>query len=322
MVQFNVNEGPFTGIASSGPASEFPSVYTYDDAREFIWNSPENEYLLGVNGKGEPESFNLVTDSPHMFVSAPSGCGKSVIAASTATQALVKGASAVFLDVKRISHRWVKNLPEVTYATEVDEIANVIVSVAGELRRRMRVVEDYPGKIEDAPVGPRIIMIAEEINSMMAELEEFERSLPPRGVYRPRRAFRDILNLGRAVGDHVIAFAQYPDTKLIPRPVIEAFGTRILIQHTNESWKSLAWSLGYSPPAPRQKGRGLIIRGDRAIETQFLYMPEELCAQLVRDAYDARVRMGLVPKVTRRERRAMARDSRLEIMAAEGRGRS
>ncbi|GGR51863.1 hypothetical protein [Streptomyces roseolus] len=314
-MQFNPQEGPFTGMASVTASSEFPRILTYQDAAGVIWDTGPDEYMLGVNGRGETETFDLVADSPHMFVSAESGAGKSVVAASIATQSLVKGGSAVFLDVKRISHRWAKNLPGVTYAVEVDEIANVIVSVAAELRRRMRVIENYPGKISDAPVGPRIVLVAEEINSMMSELEEFERSLPPRGVYRPRRAFRDILNLGRAAKVHVVAFAQYPDTKLIPRPVIEAFGTRILIRHTRESWNSLAWSLGYAPPAPQARGRGLIIRAGKAIETQFLYLTEEECAHLVRTLRPEAERVGLIQEARRalaqrRELRALERGER------------
>ena len=317
-MEFNVKDGPFTGMSGTAAgSSEFPKILTYDDVRQWIWNSPSHEYLLGVEGHGKPETFNLRQDSPHMFVSAQSGCGKSVIAASIATQALVKGASVAFFDVKRISHRWAKNLPEVSYAVEVDECANLLVSIAAEVRRRMRVIDSYPGKVEDAPIGPPLILIVEEINSLMSELEEFEKSLPPRGVYRPRRALKDILNLGRAARAHVVAFAQYPDTRLIPRPVIEAFGRRILIKHTHTAWNSLAYNLGYSRPAPQQTGRGLVIKGDRAAETQFLFMDEELCAQLVRQAYDARVRMGLIPVRTKRQ----DRDQEMELRILE-RGRS
>ncbi|MGW0682893.1 FtsK/SpoIIIE domain-containing protein [Streptomyces sp. NPDC002754] len=316
-MEFNLHDGPFTGMSGSAGVSEFPDVFTYEDARGFIWHSPECEYLMGINGRGEPEVFNLVDDSPHAFVSAAPGSGKSVIAASIATQALVKGASVAFLDMKRISHRWAKNLPDVTYAVEIDECANVIISVAAEVRRRMRIIDEFPGPVAEAPVGPRLVLLMEEANTLMGQLEEFEKTLPPRGVYRPRRALADILNLGRAAKVHVVAFAQYPDGRLFPKAMIEAFGHRVLIRHTNESWKSLAWQLGYARPSPQQRGRGLTVRGDKAIETQFLYMPEELCAQLVRDAYDARERMGLVP--TRRERRQQARGAARELRRAEGR---
>ena len=45
---------------------------------------------------------------------------------------------------------------------------------------------------------------------MMNELVEFEKGLPPRGVYKPTKAFRDILNLGRAAKINVVAFAHVP----------------------------------------------------------------------------------------------------------------
>lgn len=310
-MEFNVNDGPFTGMSGAATATEFPSILGYDDVARDMWTGPEDSFLLGVNGKGETEGFSVTSDSPHMFVSAPSNTGKSVIAANVATQTLVRGGSAVFLDVKRISHRWAKNLPGVTYAVEVDEIANVIVSVAAEMRRRMRVIENFPGSVKDAMANePRIVIIAEEINSMMGELEEFERGLPVRGCYKPRRAFKDIMNQGRAAKINIVAFAQYPDTRLIPRPMIEGFGTRILIRHTNESWKSLAYNLGYSPPAPQAMGRGLMIRGGKAIETQFLYLSEEQCAELVRQLRPEAERVGMIREV----KRALAQ--RRELRAA------
>lgn len=318
-MEFNPNVGPFTGMSSGATGgANFPDVYTYEDARGFMWNSPEHEYLMGVNGRGEPETFNMVSDSPHMFVSAAPGSGKSVIAASVATQALVKGANVVFLDVKRISHRWAKSLPMVAYGVEVDECANLLVSVAAEMRRRMTIIDDFPGPAAEAPVGDRIILIVEEANTLMSQLEDFEKGLPPRGVYKPRKALADILNLGRAAKVHVVAFAQYPDGRLFPKALIEAFGHRVLIRHTNESWKTLAWQLGYASPSPQERGRGLTIRGDKAVTTQFLYMEEELCAQLARDAWDARVRMGLV-EPTRKERRQQLKGARRELGRVEGR---
>ncbi len=312
-MEFDLNDGPFTGMSGASNTSEFPEVLTYADVADLLWTLPEHEYLMGVNGQGEPETFNLIDDSPHMFVSASPGSGKSVIAASVATQALVKGSSVMFLDVKRISHRWAKELPAVTYAVEIDEIANGIVSVAAELRRRMRIIDDYPGAISDAPVGDRIVVIVEEINAMMAQLAEFEKLLPPRGVYRPRQALTDILNLGRAAKVHVVAFAQFPDGRLIPKPMIESFGHRVLIKHTNESWKALAWQLGYSSPSPQQRGRGLTIRGDRAVTTQFLFLEEEQCAALVRMA------RGDDKRASVRDRLIQKRGALRELRAVEGR---
>lgn len=309
MTDFNFTDGPFTGMTGPSAIDEFPAILRYDDAREFMWNSPATEFMFGVDGKGEPVTVDLSSDTPHVMVSAGSGAGKSVIAASIATQALVKGATVAFLDVKEISHRWANGLPEVHYASAIEEIANALVSMAAELKRRMKIIKKYPGEIKDAPVGAPIVIIAEELNSMMGALHDFEKTLPLRGVYRPSRAFADIMNLGRSARVHVVAFAQFPDATVVPKRLMESFGYKVIIRHTPESWKMLAWHLGYCPPAPQQVGRGHVVMGDKAIQTQFLFMSEEECAQLVRDAYDARVRAGLVPKrVPRRQLAAQKRE--------------
>ncbi len=281
-MEFDFEQGPFTGMSGPSAVDEFPDILTYADVSDNLWDIPESEFLLGVDGAGDPVTVDLASDSPHVIVSAGSGGGKSVIAASLATQALVKGASVAVFDVKRISHRWAKSLPGVSYGVTVDEIANGLVSVAAEVHRRMKIIEQFPGPVSEAPVGPRILVVAEELNTMMGALADFERTLPRRGVYYPTRAFADIMNLGRAAKVHVLAFAQYPDHTVVPKRLMESFGYRLLIRHKPESWRMLAWQLGYCPPAPQHPGRGFTVTGDKGIQTQYLYLPEELCADLVR----------------------------------------
>ncbi|MFD4474675.1 FtsK/SpoIIIE domain-containing protein [Streptomyces sp. NPDC058471] len=307
-MEFKIDDGPFSAGTASA-LDEFPELLGYEDARNHLWNSVESEVMLGVDSLNQPVTVDLASDTPHVMVSAASGAGKSVIAASMATQVLVKGGEVVFLDVKRISHRWAKNLPGVHYAVEIHDIANALVSVAAEVKRRMRIIDDYPGDIKDAPVGPRIVIIAEELNSMMEELGEFEKTLPRRGVYKPSRAFGDIMNLGRAAKVHMIGFGQYVDAKVIPKRWQESFGYKLMLRHSVSTWNMLAWNVGYCPPAPQQPGRGFTVMGDRAVQTQFLYISEEQCADLVRSAYDARERMGLIAKPpSRRQRREQERE--------------
>jgi hypothetical protein len=315
MLDIDLNR--FAGADSAAPIDEFPDILTYEDVRQWLWNSRESELLLGVDGTNESVTVDLASDTPHVLASGGSGGGKSTLAASMATQALVKGATAVFLDIKRISHRWAKNLPQVHYASEVTEMASAIVSVAVELHRRMKVIEDYPGGIDDAPIGPRIVLIAEELNQMMAALKAFEKDRP-KGEYGPMRAFGDIINLGRAAKIHVVGFAQFPNWKVLPAEWLESFGYRVLLQHTYRSWNLLVDNAsGPCPQRPRQKGRGYVVMGDRRVQTQLLYLTEPECAQLVRDAYEARERMGLVPTATRKERRQMDRGARQKLRELE-----
>lgn len=286
-------DGPFTSANTSG-LDEFPDILTYDDAWKDLWSLPESEFMLGVDGSGNPVTVDLDHDTPHIMVSAGSGAGKSVIAASLATQALVKGATLGFCDVRVTSHRWAKNLPGVlAYESEIHRIGNVFASAGAEVKRRMRVIDEFPGPVSEAPVGPRIVLVVEELNSMMEELREFEKSLPPRGVYKPTRAFGDIMNMGRAAKVHIVGLGQYVDATVIPRRWRESFGHKVLIKHSKDSWNMLAWQAGYAPPAPQHKGRGYVVTGEGATMTQFLYITEEECAMLVRTLRPEAERVGV-----------------------------
>lgn len=317
MVDFNLMDGPFT--PSGDPVNaEFPERLDYDDAWQTMWSLPESEYLLGVDGSGKPVTLDVTKDSPHMMVSAMSGAGKSVIARAIASQALVKGAVVAFCDIKVISHLWANGLPGVNaYAEEIHDVANVLVSAGALIRQRNKVIKAFPGDPMEALHGePRIIIVVEELNSMMEELREYEKSLPPRGVYKPTRAFGDIMNMGRAAKVHVVAVGQYVDATVIPKRWRESFGVKGLIKHSKDTWQMLAWQAGYPPPAPQHPGRGFVVNGERAIMTQFLYMTEEECAMMVRSLRPEAERVG-VRGAVREARRALAQ--RAALRELEGR---
>jgi hypothetical protein len=127
----------------------------------------------------------------------------------------------------------------------------------------------------------------------------------------------DIMNLGRAAKVHMIGFAQYPDATIIPKRMMESFGYRVLIRHTYPMWNLLvSHSAGSNPPASQHPGRGHVVAGDRIIQTQFLYLGEEECAELVRAAWDARERMGLTPNHSKRDVRRRELQARRALAAA------
>src|SRR5262249_22324429 len=125
-----------------------------------------------VDGTGKPISVDLDSDSPHVLVSASTGGGKSVLLRSVASQMMANGAIATFLDIKRHSHRWAKNLPNAGYASTLPEIGNALVELGKEVHRRNEIVEQWPGTVETAPVGPRIVVVFEEMNATMTQLKE------------------------------------------------------------------------------------------------------------------------------------------------------
>ena len=199
--------------------------------------------------------WDMGADSPHALISAASGAGKSVTARSIAVQALVKGHTVVILDAKRHSHRWAKNLPGVHYAASIPEIGNALVSVAAELHRRNEVVENWPGPVETAPVGPRIILIFEEMNATMEQLAELDKQ-GARGDYTTTAAHKDILFLGRAAKINELAISQYAADRGVLSPALrENFGVRILIAHSWETWNALVPRAGRSGGAPARRRR-------------------------------------------------------------------
>lgn len=281
--------GPYSG--SSSPQSDFPSVLPVNEATDLLAACGPDEILFGVDGEGNSVTVDLSADSPHILVSASTGAGKSAVARSVAVQRLTRGDLVVVLDIKRHSHRWAKKLaPVVHYAPDVASIGDALVNVGREVHRRNAVVEAWDGPLEDAPVGPPMLVVFEEMNATTARLKSLDRSAPP-GQYRALEALADIAFMGRAVKVRLISFAQMATYRASGgSEVIESYGTRVLINYSPKAWRYLAEDCGRPVPAPPEVGRGMVCRGTKATETQLLWVPEDDAPALVTSAVPAQRR--------------------------------
>lgn len=272
--------GPYSG--TSTPQSDFPSVLPLNEATDLVEACGPAEILLGVDGTGSPVTVDLDAESPHILVSAATGAGKSAVARSVAVQRLARGDRLVFLDAKRHSHRWAKALtPNVHYAADFPAIGDALVQLGREVHRRNQVVDAWEGSVETAPVGPRIVVVFEEMNATTARLKAMDRGRE-RGDYTALEGLSDISFMGRAVRVHLVSFAQLATFRASGgSEVIENYGTRVLIQYSPKAWRYLAESCGRPVAAPLAKGRGMVVYGSRATETQLLWVPEESAAPLV-----------------------------------------
>lgn len=284
MSYIKFDQGPYAEMGTPSQSLGFPEILKYDDARDLITYAEESAPVLGVDGTGAPISVDLDSDSPHMMVSASTGGGKSVLLRSIASQMMANGAVATFLDVKRHSHRWAKSLPNAGYAATLPEIGNALVELGKEVHRRNEIVENWPGTIETAPVGPRIVVVFEEMNATMSQLKELTKRIPS-GTYGAVDALRDIAFMGRAAKVHLLAVGQFMDARTVGSDIRECFSTRILARYTKQTWTMLAYDCGLPQAAPAETGRGMVCRGGKARETQFLFMTEEQAAELARSAY-------------------------------------
>lgn len=278
--------GPYAGATT--PQSEFPSVLPLSEATDYVADSPPGSLFLGVDGDGEPFRVDLTADSPHILVSASTGAGKSAVARSVAMQRLMAGDLVVFLDVKRHSHRWAKGLaPLVHYAPDVPAVGDALVNLGREVHRRNMIVDEWDGPLEDAPVGPPILVVFEEMNATTARLRALDRARKGEG-YGAMDAWADVLLMGRAVKVRAIAFAQLATYRASGgSELVECFGTRVLINYSRKAWTYLAADCGRPVPAPEAVGRGMVCRGTRSTEVQFLWVPEDAAGPAVTSSVPA-----------------------------------
>ncbi len=285
--------GPYSGLASGADTSRFPDSYSLADALSDAraLNLPTHSLVLGVDGVSNPQIVDLAGDNPHLMCSAGTGGGKSVLLRSMGVQALLKGYRVIILDVKRHSHMWAENLPGVLIARSIGEIANALSLVGQETHHRNHIAEtwiraqreagNWDADISDAPVGPRTIVLYEEMNSTHAEVvamtrEKFRNS----NDYNAVQGFKDTANLGRAAQMHLMCVGQYMSGSSMGKNASDGtairanFSTRILINHDPSAWNMLARDCGFPHAAPVEKGRGYLCRNGKARMTQFVHVSE------------------------------------------------
>lgn len=276
------DENPYAGAGTPVGSMDFPDVLPMFDALEHLSGAREQDVFLGVDQQCQPVSVDVLADSPHVLVNAGTGGGKSAIVRAFIAQHAARGGMALVLDYKRISQRWCADLrPVVHRACALVDIGGALVSLGRELHRRLGVVDAFPGAVEDAPVGPPILVAFEELNATLDQLKELDRRLP-RGTYTAMQAYREAMFLGRAVGIRVVATAQLASWKAIGGPEVGAnFDTRILLRYDETAWR---WLVGARVPfqaSPTGAGRGMVCRASTARLTQFVWMTEDESTQYV-----------------------------------------
>jgi len=206
----------------------------------------------------------------------PTGAGKSVTGRLIAAQALYRGDIVVILDIKWLSHSWAVDLPNVIYARTVEEIHEACLWLSKEVARRNEVAsgsDDRDG-IVHANVGPRIVVITEELNVTQNRLRKYWNDI--RTTSQPKRspaseALDELMFMGRQVRINVVAVAQRLSSAAVAGTGLadsrENMGTRMMGgRYTASTWKMLCPDLPM-PPANSRTGRVQVVT-DRIRECQ------------------------------------------------------
>ncbi|MGW5609477.1 helicase HerA domain-containing protein [Streptomyces sp. NPDC003753] len=170
-----------------------PKKASFKDAsvRELVAKAPESAPLIGIGTGGKTVSVDLDADSPHILVNASTGGGKSVTLRCITCQVLHHGSQAFILDYKRISHPWARGIPGVTYCAGIADIHDALIQLGFEGWRRVRVADELGIDADPDAIGPRLLILLEEVNATMKQLARYWRGpASPATRRHPRRSTR------------------------------------------------------------------------------------------------------------------------------------
>lgn len=228
------------------------------------------DLVLGLGRGGRPVIASLDDDSPHVMLSQGSGSGKSTTAKLILSQQLAKGAIGLVWDYKRISLSWAKGLPNVVYCKTAAEIHAAALWLLHEVERRNEVADagaDIEGRVH-ANVGPRIIVIAEEMNATMNRLRAYWRDVGDGGRSPAVEAIEDSHFMGRQVLCNIVSTGQRMSVRASASgEARETMGIRILGRYTASTWKMLVPEVPFVP-SRNEPGRVQAVTGGVARETQ------------------------------------------------------
>ncbi|MFI2647588.1 helicase HerA domain-containing protein [Micromonospora fulviviridis] len=256
-----------------------PARVGVDQVAEHLPRLAEWEFYIGQGAGDRPVTLSLRDDSPHIAVSAGTGAGKSVLAELVAVQVLARGGRVVILDRKG-SHRWALGLAGVDYCTKPAQMHDALVRLAALADERNSLALHAP---EDWDCGPRVLVIAEELNATIGQLVNFWAEVREKGD--PKRSpavagLADLLFMGRSAKVNVLAIAQMLTARAIGGPEArENFGIRCLARYTANNWKMLVPEAAM-PRASRTLGRWQIVIGGQASEVQVAYLSAVEARQL------------------------------------------
>jgi hypothetical protein len=280
-------------LAGKSPYATFtvavppPAKVTYADVRQLIAEAKPGAPLAGLGRGRKPVYVDFDQDSPHAIFSMASGTGKSVVLRTLVAQELHRGAIALILDIKRLSHAWARGLPNVWYCRDIAEIHEALLWLGKETDKRNRIADegaDIDGNTDAVDVGPRLLIVGEELNATSVRLNSYWRAEKDKDAPNQSpaiEAFGDCFFMGRQVKENILGVAQMFTARTVGGPEArENAGTRVLGGYTQNNWRMLVPEIWPMPRKSRVKGRVQVCIAGTAHETQVAFLTPAEARQL------------------------------------------
>ena len=271
---------PILMLARSEPP---PSLVKWEQVADAVEAAHSNELICGIGKKDQVTKASLSLDSPHFGINAGSGGGKSNLTAFWLMQQLHRGAIAMVLDAKWFSHPWLikdddgeyAQLPNVSYLSSPAELHAGMVWLGKEINHRARVGQRSvtAGNQIKADLGPRLIVVAEELNLAMPQLREFWQEIREPGDVKKSPAltgFGSVSFAGRALKIHVVLVGQMVTADVTgskDSSVKQSVGVWAMARYGSAGWKTAVGDVPM-PPVPDVVGRIQLVVGRKVHETQ------------------------------------------------------
>ncbi|MDQ0578540.1 hypothetical protein [Streptomyces rishiriensis] len=146
----------------------------------------------------------------------------------------------------------------------------------------VRVADELGIDADPDAIGPRLLILLEEVNATMKQLARYWERTRESGdpkVSPAIDALNEILYMGRQVRMHVLLVAQSATARALGGPEVrEQFATRILARYSMSAWRMLAPEIHPAPKPTKHVGRAQVVIGGTARETQVLFFTDaEAC---------------------------------------------
>jgi hypothetical protein len=272
---------PMLTLTRSAPP---PARVTYDDIADVISSAGPDELVVGVGKRDRIVKASLSLDSPHLAINMGTGGGKSSLAGFWLMQELRRGAIAMVLDSKWFSHPWLFKdedgnwapLPNVAYLSTPAQLHAGMMWLGAELsarNERARRMVDAAGRLR-APVGPRLFILAEELNFATPQLRQYWADIRESSDVKKSpalTAFGAVAFAGRAVRMHMILIGQMLTADVTgskDSSVKENIGITAMARYGAPGWATAVGKNVPMPPSPSVLGRVQLVTASGVRETQ------------------------------------------------------
>lgn len=249
-----------------------PKLISFADVEKYLLKTVEYRPLLGVVGSGEALHAEMVADSPHIGISGGPGSGKSTLMKLIKMQVLRWGWGVIIIDWKQTeAFRWARDLPGVTYVTEIEAIHDMGIRLGEEVDIR---------KTQGLTGRAKILVVRDEWNAtadlLMAWWQDFRASMEPAERQRTPvkspalRGYAIIDFAGREFGVHDLVAAQRFSARVFNgnADIRECFQIKLLARYSDSTRKMLAPDIKPFPKKSNIPGRWTVVAGDEVVVCQ------------------------------------------------------